>query len=144
MSTKELPSDHTASNIATAVEETLCDWNIDTVKVVAVVTDNAKNMTNAVTELDMFSFPCIGHTLQLGVKKAFDIPKVHTALARVRRLVLYFHRSPKAMYKLREKQKLLGLPGHHLINDCIMKWGSTYEMLEILSAATSYLCYATG
>jgi len=108
LSTKELPSDHTASSIATVVEEMLCDWNIDAAKVVAVVTDNAKNMVNTVNELDMFNFPCIGHTLQLGIKKALDVPKVHTALARVGRLVSHFHRSPKATYKLREKQKLLG------------------------------------
>ena len=48
LSTKELPSDHTASSIATVVEEMLCDWNIDAAKVVAVVTDNAKNMVNVV------------------------------------------------------------------------------------------------
>jgi len=42
LSTKELPSDHTASSIATAVEEMLCDWKIDAAKVVALVTNNAK------------------------------------------------------------------------------------------------------
>ena len=92
----------------------LNDWNIDTEKVVAVVTDNARNMVNAISELDLFNFPCIGHTLQLGVKKGFDVPKVHTTLARVGRLVAHFHRSPKSMSKLREKQKLLGLPEHQL------------------------------
>ena len=49
------------------------------------------------------------------------------------------------MSKLREKQKLLGLPEHQLILDCITRWGSTYEMLkEIPRAATSYLHYAVG
>ena len=69
----------------------LNDWNINTDKVIAVVTDkviavvtdNAKNMINAISKLDLFKFPCIGHALQLGVKRAFDVPKVHTTLARV-------------------------------------------------------------
>ena len=81
LSTKELPGEHAATNISTAIQEMLNDWNIDTEKIVAVVTDNARNMLNTISELDLFNFPCIGHTLQLGVKKAFDVPKVHTTLA---------------------------------------------------------------
>ena len=54
----------------------LCDCNIDATKALAVVTGNAKNMVNAVNELDMFTFPCVGHTLQLGIEKAFKVPKV--------------------------------------------------------------------
>ena len=56
---KELPGEHTATNISTAIQEMLNDWNIDTEKVVAVITDNAKNMVNAISELDLFNFPCI-------------------------------------------------------------------------------------
>ena len=140
LSTKELPGEHTATNISTAIQEMLNDWNIDTEKVVAVVTDNARNMVNAISELDLFNFPCIGHTLQLGVKKSFDVPKVHTTLARVGRLVAHFHRSPKSMSKLREKQKLLGLPEHQLINDCITRWGSTYEMLKRFLEQQQAIC----
>ena len=92
------------------------------------------------SELDLFNFPCIGHTLQLGVKKAFDVPKVHMTLARVGRLVAHFHRSPKSMSKLREKQKLLGLPEHQLINDCITRWGSTYEMLKRFLEQQQAIC----
>jgi len=119
--------EHAATNISTAIQQML---DIETEKTVAVVTDNAKNMVNAISNLDLFNFPCIGHMLQLGVKKAFDVPKVHTALARVGRLVAYFHKSPKSMSKLREMQKLLGLPEHQLINDCITRWRSAYEMLK--------------
>ena len=140
LSTKELPGEHAATNISTAIQEMLNDWNIDTEKVVAVVTDNARNMVNAISELGLFNFPCIGHTLQLGVKKGFDVPKVHTALARVGRLVAHFHRSPKSMSKLKEKQKLLGLPEHQLINDCITRWGSTYEMLKRFIEQQQAIC----
>jgi len=69
----------------------LSDWEIETEKTVAVVTDNAKNMVNAISNLDLFNFPCIGHTLKLGVKKMFDVPKFHAALAPVGRLVAHFH-----------------------------------------------------
>jgi len=42
LSTKKLPSGHTTSSIAIAVEEMLCDLKIDASKVVAVVIDNVK------------------------------------------------------------------------------------------------------
>ena len=122
------------------MQQMLSDWNINNEKVVAVVTDNAKNMVNAISDLDLFNLPCIGHTLQLGVKKAFDVPKVHSALARVGRQVAHFHRSPKSMSKLREKQKLLGLHEHQLINDCITRWGSTYEMLKRFLEQQQAIC----
>ena len=44
LSPKELPGEHAATNISTTIQEMLNDWNIDTEKVVPVVTDNAKNM----------------------------------------------------------------------------------------------------
>ena len=74
------------------------------------------------------------------MKKAFDVPKVHTALAQVGKLVAHFHSSPKSMSKLREKQKLLGLPEHQLINDCITRWGSTYEMLKRFLEQQQAIC----
>ena len=36
----------------------------------------------------------------------------------------------KAAYKLREKQKLLKIPQHALVQDCITRWGSTLHMLQ--------------
>ena len=42
----------------------------------------------------------------------------------------HFHRSPKASAKLREKQQLLGLPVHKVLNDCITRWESTLAMLK--------------
>ena len=44
---KELPGEQAATNISTAIQEMLNDWNIDTEKVVTVITENAKNMVNA-------------------------------------------------------------------------------------------------
>ena len=67
----------------------LNNWNNDTEKMVAIVIDTAKNMVNTI------NFPCISHTLLLGVKKALDVPKLHTTLAQVRRLVAHFHRSKR-------------------------------------------------
>ena len=129
LAAKELPVAHTAENIGENIEEILDEWNIDKDIIVAAVTDNARNMINAINGIGFLHFPCMGHTLQLGILKAFDIGPVKAALARVSNIVSHFHRSSKATYSLKEKQHLLGLKPHMLKSSCVTRWGSTYEML---------------
>ena len=80
----------------------LDEWNIDKDIIVAAVTDNARNMINAINGMGFYHFPCMGHTLQLGILKAFDIGPVKAALARVSSIVSHFHRSSKATYLFTE------------------------------------------
>ena len=86
--------------------------------------------------------PCVGHTLNLAVKKCFELSQVSKALARIRKIVGHFHRSTKAMSKLREKQELLGIKSHQLINDCVTQWGSTYNMLIRFVEQQQAICAA--
>ncbi len=129
LSTGELTADHTAQNISDALGELLCQWNIQE-KVVASTTDNARNISNAMRNLNILSIPCVGHTLQLSVIKSFELPIITRMLSRLRKIVGHFHRSEKATRNLCEKQKQLGVPVHKLINDCVTRWGSTYSMLN--------------
>ena len=108
LATKELPVAHTADNIGEKIEEMLDEWNIDK------DSSYARNMINAINGMGFCHFPCMGHTLQLGILKAFDIGPVKAALARVSSIVSHFHRSSKATYSLKEKQNLLGLKPHML------------------------------
>ena len=103
----------------------MIEWDISE-KVVGSTTDNAKNIANAVKTLDMFNMSCIGHTNQLSVLKSFKLDLVSKMLGRLQMSAGHFHRSPKASPKLHEKQQLLGLPVHKLLNDCNTRWGSTY------------------
>ena len=136
---KELPTVHSADNIGEKIEEILDEWNIDKDIVVAAVIDNARNMVNAVNGIGLRHFPCIGHTLQLGILKAFDIGPVKAALARVSSIVSHFHRSSKATYLLKEKN-LLGLKPHMLKSSCVTRWGSTYEMLARFTEQQQAVC----
>ena len=113
LETHELPIDHTM------------DWNIRE-KLNRCTTNKGRNIVNAMKELDLLNFPSLGHTLQLSVKKLFDIHAVLKMLSCVRRLVNHVHKSTKSTYKLVEKQQLLDLPQHKLKCDCITWWESTY------------------
>jgi len=41
-----------------------------------------------------------------------------------------FHHSWKITRDLREKQQVLGLPEHKLLDDVVIRWGSTYLMIS--------------
>jgi len=54
--------------------------------------------------------------------------------------VEHFHKSTKATYALRQKQKLLGVPEHILVQQCETRWSSTFAMLERVVEQQQALC----
>ena len=104
-------------------------------------TDNCQNIVNAVTDhLQVLHLPCFGHTLQLSVQKAFNLNEIVVGLGKVHKLVGHFKKSSKAKYCLHEKQKLLNLPDHQLIQQCDTRWGSVYAMLERFLEQQAAVC----
>lgn len=96
-----------------------------------VVTHNASNMTVAAEELGTcLHVRCLAHTLNLACGKALQITSVSHLLARMRRVVGYFHRSAVATAILKEKQKLLQLPEHKLVIDVATRWNSAVDMIS--------------
>lgn len=126
--TQEVSVAHNAENLAKELTEAIDDWDLPG-KVYAFCTDNAKNIVNAVRQLNgcVLHLPCFGHTLQLGVQKCFNIDGISRILGK---LVEHFRKSSKATYELRSKQTLLDLPKHELVQQCETRWGSVYHMLE--------------
>ena len=106
-------------------------WSLSD-KVCGATTDNCGNIVNAVGLLGLEHVPCIAHTLQLSIKRGLEVPAVNRVLARCRKLVQHFRKSPKETYKLRQKQKMLDLPEHKLGQEVVTRWGSTLGMLQRL------------
>ena len=107
--TKEIPENHTAVNLSEVLQNAIDDWELFT-KVYGFGTNNCKKIVNAVVDhLQVVHMPCVGHTLQLSVEKAFHLSELVSVLGRVQKLVGHFKKSPKATYSLREKQRLLKL-----------------------------------
>jgi hypothetical protein len=72
-----------------------------------------------------------------------SIPEISKIVAKGRKVVSYFHRSPLATGILKDKQNLLLPPefqGHRLIQD-VTRWNSTLDMLErlIIDGTGSFL-----
>ena len=105
-------------------------WNIHTSHVSAVVTDNASNMTAALNSLECDHLPCFTHTLQLAVNKGLDANGLNQLSSLARKLVGHFKHSALATAALRQKQEQMNVPKHHLIQDVVTRWNSTFLMFQ--------------
>lgn len=81
--TLEVPQGHCAESLRQALSSMFQDWNI-------IGTYNGQNIVNAVRLLGIQHFPCVVHTLQLGIIKALGVSKAHTTIARCKKLVEHF------------------------------------------------------
>lgn len=118
---------HTGSNIAEVLNEAVAEWGLKPNP--PIVSDNATNMAVAAKEFgSSLHVGCFAHTLNLACGRALKLNKVSKLLARMRRIVAYFHRSSSAAAILKQKQELLQLPAHKLIIDVQTRWNSALDM----------------
>lgn len=124
---EEFDQRHTLNNLANYLKNVAVEWKIN-YKIVAIVTDNAANITAAVNELKFRHIGCFAHSINLVVQHSLG--KISGPLKKVKSIVEFFKRSSFALTKLQTIQKQLGLPQLKLKQDVITRWNSTYEMLN--------------
>lgn len=77
LAVRQLNTEHTADNIASAISEVLEEYTINVEKIVSITTDRAANMLAAVGNLDVPSVPCFAHAINTVVTKTLK----HKSLA---------------------------------------------------------------
>ena len=127
---------HTADNLCTELRRLITEWSLEE-KLVAVVTDNAANITAAIKQLQQTDglravkhLPCFAHTLNLIVQPA--VQSINNLKTKVKNIVTYFHQSTVAAAKLEELQAQMR-PNQgtlKLKNDVVTRWNSTLHMCE--------------
>ena len=115
LETGEITTEHTAVNLSSYLQESLGRWNLQSTQVSAAVTDNASNITAAISRMEWLHFGCFSHTLQLGIQKVVSLTEVSRAFGRARKVVGHFHSSVKSTNILRQKQQDLQHDQHKLI-----------------------------
>ncbi len=133
LTTAGMPERHTGVNIADRMTDTVKEWGIASTLVSALVHDNAANAVNAAELTDWSHFGCVCHTLQLAIKSGLEASVINRVILAGRKLVGHFKHSVVAMTALKQKQDQLGIKQHHLVQDVVTRWNSTYFMMERLS-----------
>ena len=151
LETRNIRTAHTGENINIVLQSIEERWDIKD-KIEAIVTDNAKNMTNGVKYSDNNSLRCTAHTLQLTINDALeDSVKIKNIIDKCKSIVAHFKKSSKSLDKLRAIQKRLDLKVLKFVqsvkNKSVIKnflfssiflfkvptrWNSMYYMLERL------------
>ncbi|KAL2087596.1 hypothetical protein ACEWY4_016424 [Coilia grayii] len=127
---QHFPQAHTAAHLAAAKAAIMEEWGIRH-KVTCLVTDAASNMIAAGRELNLKHGVCIGHTINLMVKKALDQTRGLQELRnRARKVVNLFRCSTTAKERLVQIQVQLGRPTLKLIKEVETRWNSTFLMFE--------------
>ena len=123
---------HTAINLASILKGITEEWHIAD-KVCCVTTDNASNITNAVTHNTWKKPPCFAHKINLVVTNSMsELPDLSLLIHSAKNIVSYFHRSTKASNKLKVIQACLNLPEHKLIQHVETRWNSVFYVGEVL------------
>lgn len=122
---------HTGESLASDLLECISEWGIEKMLPVPITTDNASNVKSACNKLPTSNLhvPCFAHTVNLAAVKGFQVEPCAELLAKIRKTVGYFHRSPKATKVLADKQKLFNLKELKLVQDCPTRWNSSRDML---------------
>lgn len=83
----------------------------------AFVTDNAKNMVNAVGQLSYIHIGCAAHTLLLSVNKVLKDCRIDNVLVKVRKIVGHVRHSPANFIELKTLQKKLEETEENLVRE---------------------------
>ncbi|XP_067947124.1 E3 SUMO-protein ligase ZBED1-like [Watersipora subatra] len=124
------PENHTAANIQLMLDQVFLDWELDAEKQVAVTTDNASNIPNAVRNQGWLRVQCFGHRLNLAVTSALRKYDELASLAAIKKIVGHFAHSHKKKRLLKDAQDRLNMKNHCLLNECRTRWGSTFLAIQ--------------
>lgn len=118
---------HTSKNLSARLKQKIAEWSIAN-KVVAIVSDNAPNITCAIRDSNYHGIGCFAHSINLVVQNG--IKDISTVVKKVKSIVEYFKRSSSALVRLNDTQKQMGMTVLKLIQDVVTRWNSTYHMLK--------------
>uniref|UniRef100_A0A182N889 BED-type domain-containing protein n=1 Tax=Anopheles dirus TaxID=7168 RepID=A0A182N889_9DIPT len=127
----EMATIHNGKDIAAWIQNVMQQYNIED-KVVAIITDYTTSMKDAANELQANYIPCLAHTINSIAQNAIN-HSIKTTIEEVRKVVAYFKKNQKASQTLIEVQNRLNQDQLKLKQDVLMRWNSTYDMLNRFS-----------
>ena len=115
LQTSFLPEDHTAVNLADALQDALREWELSADKVSCLTTDSGANIKAAVRNLGWPWLSCFGHNLNLAVSNTLEKTECEQTVPLQSVAQSTFSHSWTRRQELQKAQVELGLPHHSLV-----------------------------
>lgn len=132
MGTFELKESHTSAYFVEKIEDILTDFFISKDKLVAVVSDGASNIVNAVTRCfgSKKHVWCYAHLLQLVVNESVNATLVVSIIEKIKNIVFFITRKVNAVAELRRLQEVNGQQPLKLVKYVGTRWNSVFYMIQ--------------
>ncbi|XP_029341451.1 zinc finger BED domain-containing protein 1-like [Acyrthosiphon pisum] len=128
LSCSKFSEKHTSENLKSSLLEITENWGIRK-KIVAYTSDNAANISLAVSLCQWGQHFCFAHNLNLIVQSSLN--EINETREKVKSIVEFFKRSTNASENLNKMQEQLGFtPTLMLIQDVITRWNSTFDIFQ--------------
>ena len=115
LQTSFLPEDHTAVNLADALQDTMREWELSADKVSCLTTDSGANIKAAVQNLGWPWLSCFRHNLNLAVSNTLEKTECEQTVPLQSVAQSTFSHSWTRRQELQKAQVELGLPHHSLV-----------------------------
>ncbi|CAK1595704.1 unnamed protein product [Parnassius mnemosyne] len=131
LTTSDVPTAHTAENLAEIVSNLLTEWKV-TGKITTIVTDNATNMIRMCELLNIRHMPCFAHTLNLTVDDSFELPEIWEIINKCKAIVKFFKKSSVGwrVLKAEQKERNPNTTPLKLIQEVSTRWNSKFYMVS--------------
>lgn len=130
LETSKVPESHTSNNIVEIVRSIYSTWGIAN-KTCGIVCNNAPNMVKAIQTLKQgLLVRCVAHSIQLSINIGIHTIEIKDLINKLWSIVGHFHESAVSQSNLEKEQIKCQLPKTKLVQDCIIRWNSTLDMMS--------------
>lgn len=121
---------HTYSNICDALTSILSDWGLSVASITSCTTDNRSNVLKAISHLQLQHIPCFGHTINLGISQALEIPPLDGAVLKIKKLHSAISLRSEMKRDLAKAREFLQQDAADLPGACPNTWKSVLKLVQ--------------
>ena len=131
--TSAFPERHTGAEISQKLIDIAEEFEISQ-KVACIVHDQGSNMVLTMKllsdEKGWNALRCSAHCLQLSINAGLSsVSVIDRMIGAAKKLVGHFRHSVVASEALKQRQEQMGIPQKKLVQSCLTRWNSVYEMM---------------
>lgn len=108
----------------------LSDWSLSVASITSCTTDNGSNILKAISHLLLQHIPCFGHTINLAINQALEIPALDQAVVKIKKLHNTISLRCEMKHDLAKAREFLQQEVADLPSACPNTWKSILKLVQ--------------